>query len=755
MRVLELTTGQAGRTAGMLLADLGADVVRVVPPGWRPADPGSPSGPGDLCWDRGKRFTPVAPGRDAAGLRRLAGAADVLLDDAPAGAQRPAGLDAESLLASAPALVHVAMPPCGAQGRWRHLPADPLLVSALGGFATYHPSYEPGSPIASAVPMLAAVHGALGAVLATAGLLGVRSTGHGRAVETTGLHASAACLATLVVEGIDAEHVVTPDGRLGTRPSFRTYCCGDGQWLHLSALTVQFFLPALTALDRMDVMLLPGVEGEFTNTLRPEIGRAVGAELERTFAERPRDEWLAILGEAGVPCAPVLPREEWLSGEIVASAAPPVTVEHPEAGAVVLPGVPLAFSATPVGIRHLPGAAHLVNADDLWSDTRARPAPQGPAPSLPLTGLRVVDISTFLAAPFAGTLMADLGASVVKVEPPRGDPYGVFSSAYAAVNHAKTVASVDLRSPEGHAALLRLAEQADVLVDNLRPANAARLELTDSVLTTGESRLVRASVSAFGRSGPFADLPGFDPVLQSRSGLAAAQGGDDEPVATAAPTVDVATGALTAFGALAALIERERTGHGQHVTTSLAATSTFVQIAELAGYPGRPPTEQGGRDHRGPEPARRYHRAADGWLALAACTPDQQQAVAALLGLGTLTHDAVAEALATRPVEHWLTELDRLGVPACTSAPRAGFLTDPYLTENGFTHVVRDPQLGRFRLVSGYFRPVRPGPAATRADWAEATALLQTVGSLREGYAIVADPATGSPGGGQSAAMPA
>jgi crotonobetainyl-CoA:carnitine CoA-transferase CaiB-like acyl-CoA transferase len=360
----------------------------------------------------------------------------------------------------------------------------------------------------------------------------------------------------------------------------------------------------------------------------------------------------------------------------------------------------------------------------------------------------VIDLSTFLAAPFASTLLAELGATVIKVEAPRGDPYSVFATSYAAVNHAKTVASADLRTPAGLAALLEIAGEADVLIDNLRPAAAAHLGLTDDVLAGAAPRAVRCSVSAFGRSGPFADLPGFDPVLQCRSGIAAAQGGDDEPVNTAAPTVDVGTGALTALGALAALVAREQTGRGQQVATSLAATATFLQVKELALYPARPPAETGARDYRGPQPARRYHRAADGWLALAAATDSQAGAVAGLLGIGTLTHEAVTEAIAAKPVEHWLAEFARLGVPACTVPSRADLLRDPYLAENDFTHVVRDPVYGRFLLVRGYMRPVYPPPlvpasaaSLAAARWPSAIERLESAGAVHDGYQVVPDEA--------------
>ncbi|HVW42063.1 MAG TPA: CoA transferase [Amycolatopsis sp.] len=735
IRVLERTSSQAGRVAGMLLADLGADVVRVVAPGWAPAPPQSPAGPADLCWDRGKRFVADSPE-----LPRLARAADILIDDAPPGAARPDGLDAPSLLAEHPSLVHVAMPPHGGAGRWRDLPADPLLTSALGGFAVHHPSHQAPTPIASVVPLLAALHGALGAMTAAAGLLGARATGHGRAFEVSGLHASAAALATMVVDGLDVDRVAGTDGQLPTRPNFRTYRCADGRWLHLSALTADFFLPALAALDRMDVMLLPGVEGEFTNVLIAEIGRAVGEELERTFAERPCDEWLAILAEAGVPSAPVRTREEWLGGDIIKVAAPPVTLPHPTLGSVVLPGVPLSLPDTPAAVRHLPDTSRLTAAADLWQDGPTATAPDGPATALPLEGLRVLDLATFLAAPIAGSLLADLGATVVKVESLRGDPYAIYSAPYAAVNHAKTVVSVDLRSPDGHDLLLRLAGDADALIDNLRPASASRLGLAHETLSGANPRLVHCSVSAFGPSGPFADLPGFDPVLQSRSGLAAAQGGDDEPVPTISPVVDVTTGALAALGTLAALVARGRTSRGQHVTASLAATSTFLQLAELTSYPGRPPVEKGGRDYRGPGPARRYHQARDGWVALAASTPEQENAVATLLGLDALTDESVAKALAANPVEHWLGEFARAGVPACRVTPKEGFLLDPYLQDNDFTHVIRDPQLGRFRLVRGYFRQLLPAPAtATPAEWP--VSLVDSAATVHEGFETVPDDA--------------
>ena len=161
-----------------------------------------------------------------------------------------------------------------------------------------------------------------------------------------------------------------------------------------------------------------------------------------------------------------------------------------------------------------------------------------------------------MAAPFASSLLADFGADVVKVEPAGGDPYRVYSASYTAVNQRKRAAALDLRKPDERGALLRLAADADVLVDNLRADSMTRLGLGDGVLAAAFPRLVRCSVSAYGRTGAFADLPGFDPVMQARSGMMLAQGGADDPVASVAPIHDVGTAALAALGILAALFAR-------------------------------------------------------------------------------------------------------------------------------------------------------------------------------------------------------
>jgi crotonobetainyl-CoA:carnitine CoA-transferase CaiB-like acyl-CoA transferase len=417
------------------------------------------------------------------------------------------------------------------------------------------------------------------------------------------------------------------------------------------------------------------------------------------------------LADAGIPVAPVSTRAEWMASEIVAANQARLDFEHPELGAVTMPGIPMRLSATPGSVRHLPGDEHVVPGQAVWRDAgdkNHRPTTGAP-PGLPLAGVRVLDLCTFLAGPMASSILADHGADVVKVEPVSGDPYRVFSVSYAVVNQRKRSIALDLRHPDGRAALLELVRQADVLVDNLRPSSLDRLGLSEDVLAAANPRLVRASVSAYGHGGAWADLPGFDTVMQALSGLVTAQGGRGDPVSTTAPVHDVGTGSVAALGIVSALFARATSGTGQRVTTSLAATSTFLQSAEMTTFAGRPPALEGGADFPGPSATHRYYRALDGWLAVAATTSAQIDDLLQVVGHPewALLDDTelarrLSDTFATATVLSCVDELAARDVPACQVLAREGELDDPFLVDNHFSHVVQDPALGRLRMVRGY-----------------------------------------------------
>jgi len=194
-----------------------------------------------------------------------------------------------------------------------------------------------------------------------------------------------------------------------------------------------------------------------------------------------------------------------------------------------------------------------------------------------LDNIRVLDAAAMMAGPYAATLLGDLGADVVKLEPPAGDETrrmgprtATDSGVFVGVNRNKRSIVVDLRSDEGREILGALVDWADVVVDNLRPRAKQKLGLDWETLHARNPRVVSVSVSTFGSTGPYAGRAGIDPIAQAVSGLMAVTGSEGgDPVKAGPPVADAICSMLAAYGALAALWARERTGEGQHVDVSL------------------------------------------------------------------------------------------------------------------------------------------------------------------------------------------
>jgi crotonobetainyl-CoA:carnitine CoA-transferase CaiB-like acyl-CoA transferase len=455
---------------------------------------------------------------------------------------------------------------------------------------------------------------------------------------------------------------------------------------------------------------------------------------------------------------PVGSRAEWFDSETVAVNGLRVGLDHTTLGRVDLPGLPASFSHTPGAIRHLPDEDHRFPSGDLWIDDgvgRERP-PQtataggvvGGFPRI-LDGLRVVDASSFIAGTFGPALLADYGADVIKVEPPDGDPYRIFALGFIALNQGKRGVQLDLKDPGDRQAYLELVAGADVVFDNLRPATAGRLGIASADLHAANPRLVHCTVSAFGTRGIWAPRRGFDPLVQALSGLLRAQGGDDAPIISTMPVHDIGAGTVAAFGALAALYAREQTDQGQVVQTSLASVSVMLQSGELVTYPGRPPAPVGGRDFAGPRAGQRLYQCRDGWVCIAASTPEQMAGLMSALDLaesakevpatdlfgaegnGTLA-SVIAAALAPLPGEEALDRLLVEGVPAARVLTRAQTLDDDWLEANRVFHEVDDPDFGLCKIVRSYADWSRSGTSEPGPDVSAPTIGQHTAEVLAE-----------------------
>jgi crotonobetainyl-CoA:carnitine CoA-transferase CaiB-like acyl-CoA transferase len=245
-------------------------------------------------------------------------------------------------------------------------------------------------------------------------------------------------------------------------------------------------------------------------------------------------------------------------------------------------------------------------------------------------------------------------------------------------------------------------------VENLRPASRRRLGLGWDATRAVNPRLVHCSMGGYGR-GPLGDKPGFDPLLQARSGLMQAQGGAAGPASSSMLVHDIAGGSLAAVGILAALYHREVSGAGQHVGTSLAHASVMVQAGELTSFPGSPAPPVGGRDWPGPSAYRRLYQCADGWICLWAADGASEAATDGALesagqhrpGCGP-SAEGLAGRLQAMPVTEALDRLAAAGVAAARVLSRYDVFTDPWLRENEMFHSIPDPQVGAYYGIRGY-----------------------------------------------------
>jgi len=346
----------------------------------------------------------------------------------------------------------------------------------------------------------------------------------------------------------------------------------------------------------------------------------------------------------------------------------------------------------------------------------------------PLAGVHVLDLARVLAGPYAAMLLGDLGAEVIKVERPGsgddtrnwGPPFmpadgGTESTYFLSVNRGKRSVAIDLKDPDERAFVEALVRWADVLIENFRPGVMDRLQLGDDRLAELNPRLVRLSISGFGESGPDSDRVGYDQILQAEGGLmsltgTAASGG----VKVGVPIADVSAGLFGVIGVLGALVERERSGSGQRVSTSLLAAQAGLHTFQAARYliAGQLPGLSG--NHHPTVAPYGVFRAADAPLVIAVGNEDIWRRFAPLIGLDPADsrfatnalrleslaelHQILAVRLGSRPVADWLDRLRKAGVPAGELNTLDRVYESEQARAENLVWEVDHPLLGKIRL---------------------------------------------------------
>lgn len=278
--------------------------------------------------------------------------------------------------------------------------------------------------------------------------------------------------------------------------------------------------------------------------------------------------------------------------------------------------------------------------------------------SRPLEGVRVVDMSHVIAGPLASLYLAQLGAEVIKIEPPvsgevmrasrspgDGPERGDTPAGFAALNAGKQSLAVDIRTAEGAALVRELARTADVFIENFRPGVVRRLGLDHAAIREVKPDIVYCSISGYGQAGEWAQRGAYDHVVQALTGmmLMSGDGAEAPPVKVGFPVIDVAVGMLGALAVTAALRRRDQDGAGQYIDASMVQASLMLMYPNASSYltHGIEPQRVGNRGYTGSPTADTY-RCADGWLATAANTPAQFRALTQVLGLQALCEDAQA-----------------------------------------------------------------------------------------------------------------
>jgi len=306
-----------------------------------------------------------------------------------------------------------------------------------------------------------------------------------------------------------------------------------------------------------------------------------------------------------------------------------------------------------------------------------------------------LDLGSIIAGTYPGSLLAELGADVIKVESTDGDVVRGFAPTFVGYNKGKRGVSIDLRSAAGLAAFYALVKTADVVIDNYRPGVLQKLKVHYDDLVKVNPSIISVSVTGFGEAGPMRDDSGFDPLVQALSGMMQAQGGGEDPVFYAMPVNDVSSAAMAALGACLALLHRDRTGEGQRVWTSLAAMGAMMQSGELVRYEGRQAALEGGKDFAGPSALDRYYRSSDGWVRLQADEPGATR---------RLVEAEMVETIPKEPgdtftdMEKWLTGWFA-GMTSAEAAERLTLAGVPAVVARSLEELSRDDSLGEADVV--------------------------------------------------------
>ena len=672
IRVVDLGCYLAGPLAGMLLADQGAEVVKIDPPHGPLFEH-----PINAVLGRNKSHfaLDLKDVSDHKTAEDFIQSADILIENYGPGVMDRLGFSDQTLQALNPNLIRISLPGFSKDGQLaNNAKAYEGVIAALTGQYTDIHAIRGTlglDPVFTALPM-ASVYAGVHA--ATAAVLALKERNAGRAIPTLRAPLDAAAISAMSSIYMDIEHeperYVTPRlpgpiksiglplmrrwARSGEKaqakllniarksyPALMTsYPCKDGKLLYIFAIdNHKLVRRALDALGLYEKLVDEGLAvedpyvsgdrrdnlGETSNLSRSwqaKIKNQIGAVLRTRDAA----DWEELLTKQGVPCTVQRKTQEWLSLPKLKLAGIIVDVEDDDGVRISQPGLQTWLSATSPGLARPKPARYPVTLPQSFSNpTDEVSLAAAQAPGEWLKDVTVIDMCSMVAGPVAARTLAEYGARVIKVESPSPNHGPRMTCWYGLdVNQGKESTLIDLRTEDGRSAIERLLDQADILVTNQPEQAMARLGLSEDHIRREHPSLIYARIGAYNGpiNGPWSHQNGYDPVLQAAAGIMTRYGDPGHPELHAiASCVDALTGYSAMFGMALALYRRDETGNGQTVDASLAAAATLVQLP-FASSLSSDRYEASGQNAKGEHATYRLYQTRDDWIFVAG-RPDQ------------------------------------------------------------------------------------------------------------------------------------
>ena len=724
VRVLDVTD-PLGALVSRLLGDLGADVIKIEPPG---GDPGRQLLP-FVTKDEKRLSLPFVRANvnkrsvildldrreDQVRFRTLVEQADVVVSTEGLATWTARGIDLERLVTMYPRLVWLAFSPFGLTGPYSAYSGNNIVAEAMGGLA-YIQGDDAKPPCVSPCEQgvyLASIQAAFGALMA---LWERRTSGQGQLVEVS-VHEVLANLYFLLVNYGVWSDIPYRIGARNFMPPNGYYPCKDGH-IFIATLMTGLWEKLVAFVDDPRLKDEALLDADYRNE-HPELVDPILREFTSRF-----DRWTLMneLQRHGVPAAPWSTVADVAANEHLNERGFFRDFEQPPFGKLRSSGPMFRASASPLRIRR-PAPQLGEHQHEVWAEkaSQAKRAPSPPiagAPRrLPLAGVRVLDLSRAWAGPYGTRYLADFGAEVIKVEtgqyPPGREP---GNPSYGEVNRNKRPITLNFQTPEGRDLLKRLVAISDVVVENFSPRVMAKYELDYEHLLEVRPDLIMVSLPGYGRSGPHGRFVSFGGPLMAYTGMSLLWGYPDSPpdarVKVAQP--DYISSTTQAFAVMAALHHRARTGEGQYIEIAqVEAAIASLEPVYLDYFANGTVAEPRGNRDPNAVPQGCYpclgHEA---WCVISCPTDEQWRALATLIGGEALAddptwataadrwarHDALDELIASLTRE-WtpyqlMRELQRVGVPAGVVQTAEDLWRDVQLCARDYTVMMEHPELG-------------------------------------------------------------